>query len=84
MAAILVVLVASRSLAQEHQHGIGEQLGAVHFSTSCNGSAQNAVNRAVALLHSFQFSRAIHDFESALGKDSTCTIAYWGIALSDW
>ena len=84
LAAILVVLVASRSLAQEHQHGIGEQLGAVHFSTSCNGSAQNAVNRAVALLHSFQFSRAIDDFESALGKDSTCTIAYWGIALSDW
>ena len=38
----------------------------------------------MALLHSFQFSRAIDDFELALGKDGTCTIAYWGIALSDW
>ena len=42
------------------------------------------INRAVALLHSFQFSRAIDDFNVALGADATCTIAYWGIALSDW
>jgi hypothetical protein len=84
IAAILLVLVASHSLAHEHQHGTGEKLGAVHFSTSCNGSAQNDINRAVALLHSFQFSRAIDDFKVALGKDAMCTIAYWGIALSDW
>jgi hypothetical protein len=38
----------------------------------------------VALLHSFQFSRAIDDFNVALGQDTTCAIAYWGIALSDW
>jgi hypothetical protein len=36
------------------------------------------------LLHSFDFSRAIDDFDAALGKDGNCTIAYWGIALSDW
>jgi hypothetical protein len=84
IAAILLVLVASRSLAQEHRHGAGDKLGAVHFATSCNGAAPNDINRAVALLHSFQFSRAIDDFKVALGKDATCTIAYWGIALSDW
>jgi hypothetical protein len=84
IAAIPLVLVASHCLAQEHRHATGEKLGAVHFSTSCIGSAQNDINRAVALLHSFQFSRAIEDFEEALGKDATCTIAYWGIALSDW
>jgi tetratricopeptide (TPR) repeat protein len=84
VAVILLVLVASRSLAKEHRHGTGENLGAVHFSTSCNGAAQDDINRAVALLHSFQFSRAIDDFKVALGKDGTCTIAYWGIALSDW
>jgi hypothetical protein len=83
LTAILLVLVASRILAREHQV-TREKLGAVHFVTSCNGAAQNDVNRAVALLHSFQFSRAIDDFELALGKDGTCTIAYWGIALSDW
>ena len=84
IAAILLVLVASRSLAQEHQHATGEKLGAVHFATSCNGAAQNDVDRAVALLHSFQFSRAIDNFNAALRQDITCTIAYWGIALSDW
>jgi hypothetical protein len=84
IATLLLVVVASRSLAQEHQHGTDEKLGAVHFSTSCRGSAQNDINRAVALLHSFQFSRAIDDFKVALGTDATCAIAYWGIALSAW
>jgi hypothetical protein len=83
IAAILLVAVASRSTAQEHQYGAAK-LGAVHFSTSCNGSAQNDFDRAVALLHSFQFSRAIDTFKAVLGNDETCAIAYWGIALSDW
>lgn len=82
--AILLALTASRSVAEEHRHGTGEKLGAVHFATSCVGSAQHDIDRAVALLHSFDFSRAIDDFNAALGKDATCTIAYWGIALSDW
>jgi hypothetical protein len=83
-ATILLTLVASGSVAQDHPHGSGEKLGAVHFVTSCNESAQKEFNRAVALLHSFQFSRAIEGFNATLGKDSTCGIAYWGVALSDW
>jgi hypothetical protein len=84
IAAILLILAASRSTAQEHQHGTGEKLGAVQFSTSCNEVAQKDINGAVALLHSFQFSRAIDGFNAALGEDATCAIAYWGIALSNW
>ena len=84
LAAILLVLSASRSLAKEHRHGTDEKLGAVHFATSCKLSAQDDFDRGVALLHSFDFSRAIDDFNVALGRDATCTIAYWGIALSDW
>jgi tetratricopeptide (TPR) repeat protein len=84
VAAILLVLAALRSVATDHEPGTGEKLGAVHFATSCNDAAQSDINRAVALLHSFQFSRAIDDFKGALGMDGTCTIAYWGIALSDW
>jgi hypothetical protein len=84
IAAILLILAASHSMAQEHQHGAGEKLGAVHFATSCNDVAQKDINRAVALLHSFEFSRAIEGFNAVLGEDSTCAIAYWGIALSDW
>src|SRR5882757_5866204 len=84
IAAVLLTLLASNNLAQEHAHGNGEKLGAVHFTTSCSEPAQKDFNHAVALLHSFQFSRAIEGFHSVLGEDPTCAIAYWGIALSDW
>jgi hypothetical protein len=82
--AILLTLVVSSRRAQEHRHGNNEKLGAVHFATSCSEVAQTRFNRAVALLHSFQFSRAIEEFNTVLGEDATCGIAYWGIALSDW
>jgi tetratricopeptide (TPR) repeat protein len=84
IAAILLTLMASSSIAHEHQFGNGEKLGTVHFATSCNEVAQTEFNRAVALLHSFQFNRAIEGFNAVLGEDPTCGIAYWGIALSDW
>jgi len=84
IAAVLPLLIAARGMTQEHQHGNGEKLGEVHFATSCNEPAQSDFNRAVAALHSFQFSRAIEGFDAVLRKDPTCAIAYWGIALSDW
>jgi tetratricopeptide (TPR) repeat protein len=83
----LILLAVTRAVAQDHQHHQhenGEQLGAVRFATSCNEPGQTELNRAVALLHSFQFSRAIEGFNAALERDATCGIAYWGIALSDW
>lgn len=83
IAAVLLILAASRSLTQE-QHRNGEKLGSVYFATSCNEVAQKEFDRAVALLHSFQFSRAIEGFNSVLAEDATCSIAYWGISLSDW
>lgn len=83
IAGFLLTLVAS-CVAQEHQHGTARKLGTVHFATSCNAGAQKEFNRAVALLHSFQFSHAIEGFNAVLGQDPTCGIAYWGIALSNW
>ena len=84
IAAMLLTLVALSGRGQDHEQGNGEKLGTVHFATSCNEVAQKEFNRAVALLHSFQFSRAIEGFNAVLGEDATCGIAYWGIALSDW
>jgi len=84
IAAVLLVFIAARGMTQEHQHGNGEKLGEVHFATSCNEVAQSDFNRAVALLHSFQFSRAIEGFNVVLKEDPTCAIAYWGISLSEW
>jgi hypothetical protein len=82
IAAVLLVCIAARGMTQGH--GNGEKLGEVHFATSCNEPAQSEFNRALALLHSFQFSRAIEGFNAVLREDPTCAISYWGIALSDW
>jgi len=82
--ACILLLAGGASLAQEHEHPSGEHLGVVHFSTSCNEAGQREFDRAMALLHSFQFSKAIQGFNAALKNDPTCGISYWGIALSQW
>ena len=89
----LKIAVASLSLAlplgaaaQEHSHlgGSDAKLGTVHFQTSCSAPAQSQFDRAVALLHSFEFAAAIAGFEATLAADPSCGIAQWGIALSRW
>ena len=84
IAAVLLMLTNTDGMTQERPYQDVEKLGEVHFATSCNEVAQRTFNRAVARLHSFQFSRAIEGFKEVVREDSTCAIAYWGIALSDW
>src|SRR3954471_19530517 len=83
---VVFALTAATAAAQEHEHGgaAGEKLGTVHFATSCSATAQPAFDHAVALLHSFEFGRAIAGFEATLKADPSCTMSYWGIALSRW
>jgi Tfp pilus assembly protein PilF len=80
----VLTLMTAVAGAQEHQHLKSEKLGTVHFATSCNATAQQEIDHAVALLHSFQFARAIERFDAALKADTGCGVAYWGIALSQW
>src|SRR5690242_20397822 len=78
-------LSAAGIKAQEHQHGAqAEKLGTVHFATSCNPAVAPKFDRAVALLHSFEFGASIRGFNDVLAADSTCAMAYWGLALSRW
>ena len=83
---LLSMLLAGPALAQQHEHGAAtnEKLGSVVFSTSCAAGAQPQFNRAVALLHSFEFGRAIEAFSATLKTDPSCAMAEWGIALSRW
>jgi tetratricopeptide (TPR) repeat protein len=83
---MLSLLLACPVLAQDHEHGssTNEKLGTVSFTTSCSVPAQPLFNRAVALLHSFEFGRAIEGFNTTLERDPSCAIAEWGIALSRW
>jgi tetratricopeptide (TPR) repeat protein len=81
---VIALLGQGLGFAQDHQHASSEHLGTVNFSTSCDKAAQPQFNRAVALMHSFQFARAIEGFNAILASDPSCAIAYWGIALSKW
>jgi hypothetical protein len=86
-AALLVMMFPIAANAQEHDHAhaaSAEKLGSVNFTTSCSAAAQLPFNRAVALLHSFEFLEAIEGFRATLAADPSCAIAEWGIALSRW
>ena len=81
----VVLLLPNMGYAQaDHHHGSPETLGSVTFTTSCKSAVQPQFNRAVALMHSFQFQSAIEGFDAILAADPSCSIAYWGIALSNW
>jgi len=81
---VLVVSVALPGKAQQHVHPQSERLGTVHFATSCTETAQPQFDRAVALLHSFEFGAAIKAFDDTLTGDPSCAMTQWGIALSRW
>jgi len=87
--AILLVaflLFGSRGLAaQEHHHELSaEEIGSVHFPTSCSKTAEPGINRAVALLHSFQYEQARQAFNEVAALDPSCAMAQWGVAMSHY
>lgn len=85
-APLLLAFLATQALAQGHDHPSpsGEQIGTVHFATSCAPAVAAPFDRAVTYLHSFEFGAAIKGFSDVLAVDSTCAMADWGIALSRW
>lgn len=71
----------------QHPHESGrppEQLGRVSFDNSCTATLQPDMNRAVALLHSFWFGASAEAFTTIAGKDPSCGLAWWGVAMSRW
>ncbi len=67
--------------AQEHAHAT-DKVGTVSFPVSCNIEAQQRMNGAVAMMHSFWFPEARKAFESVVQADPECGMAYWGTALT--
>jgi hypothetical protein len=87
LAAVLFAFPASTAYSQDHAHPATaptDQFGTVHFATSCSPKVAPQFDRAVALLHSFEFRESIRTFNEVLATDSTCAMAHWGIALSRW
>jgi len=59
-----------------------DQLGKVDFPTSCSSKAQPAIEKGVALLHSFQYQQAKQVFTEAATQEPACAMAEWGEAMS--
>ncbi|HEU4747581.1 MAG TPA: hypothetical protein VFS56_03705 [Gemmatimonadaceae bacterium] len=82
-----LLIISAPAAYSQHQHprpSPAERLGTVHFPTSCSPEVTPRFDRAVALLHSFEFGASIRAFNEVLAADSTCAMAHWGIALSRW
>ena len=68
-----------------HHHALSEEeIGSVQFATSCAPKVAVPFNRAVALLHSFQYEKTREGFVEIVQQDPKCAMAYWGIAMSHY
>jgi tetratricopeptide (TPR) repeat protein len=78
---LLLLACAAGARAQDahtHAHPV---LGVVDFPSSGGADAQAALQRGVALLHSFEYGDAIHAFRAAQQVEPALATAYWLEAL---
>jgi len=82
----LSLLLISVAWADEgHHHSLTEQeVGSVHFETSCSKDVAANFNRAVALLHSFQYEQTRQAFTQIAKEHPECAMAQWGVAMSHY
>ncbi len=81
----LLCCTSLRLAAQEHHHELSaEEVGSVHFLTSCSKTVELSFDRSVALLHSFQYEQAREAFNEVSKQDPSCAMAQWGVAMSHY
>ncbi len=81
---VLWLGLVGRLAAQEPHPQHADALGRVVFPVSCTAEAQTRFERAMALLHSFWWEEGGRAFRDVAAADSTCALAYWGLALNSW
>jgi len=59
-----------------------DQLGKVDFPTNCSSEAQPAIEKGVALLHSFQYTESNKTFADVATREPKCAMAHWGKAMT--
>jgi len=80
---VLMITASSVWCDEGHHHELtAQEVGSVHFATSCAPGVLANFQRAVALLHSFQYEQARAAFQEIATKDPSCAMAQWGIAMS--
>jgi tetratricopeptide (TPR) repeat protein len=80
----LCVCAAPADDDNHHDDLAPEQLGTVHFPTTCVIEVQAQFERGVALLHSFWYEEAEKQFNQIVQEDPHCAMAHWGVAMSIW
>src|SRR6266446_6228830 len=76
-AGLITAALAGGAVAQQQ-----DKLGKVTFPTSCDPKVQAQFERGVAMLHSYWFTEARKVFEAVLQQDTSCAMAYWGLAVN--
>jgi tetratricopeptide (TPR) repeat protein len=82
LAAAVTIATVGCPFAATAQDATDQQLGTLHFETSCNEVGQRRFDRGMRYQHSFWYNAAKEVFEEALKADPTCAMAQWGIALT--
>ena len=74
---------AHAALDELAANGIPEEdLGVVHFPTSCDAAVAKDFDRAVALLHSFGYDLSRDGFRAVAARDPRCGMAWWDVAMT--
>ena len=73
---LVCVMAVGAQEPHQHQHDATEKLGQVSFPISCNTAAQQRFNRALALLHSFQYVEAEVAFAEIAASEPSCAMAW--------
>ena len=84
--ASLVFTPAWVECAPQHDHAPDQpdQMGTVHFLTSCSPEVRDEFDLAVATLHSFGYGKSAQLFAHVLRTDPSCSMAEWGVAMSHY
>src|SRR5256885_1798175 len=90
MGAMLVCVWMAQGQEGHHHELSEEEVGSVHFATTCGVGMTEAAkvefdakfNKAVALLHSFQYEDTRAAFEKISGENPQCAMVEWGVAMS--
>jgi tetratricopeptide (TPR) repeat protein len=85
LAVVFLLSVSSVQADEGHHHALTEkEVGSVHFTTSCSKDVQTSFQRAVALLHSFQYEQTRAAFTEISKQNPRCAMAQWGVAMSHY
>jgi hypothetical protein len=58
--------------------------GSVNFMVSAKPDVKKDFDQAIAMLHSFEYDEAEKAFAAVIEKDPSCSMAYWGVAMSNF